>query len=252
MTKQDYNRRYYQKRKEQSLANKKDRFKTNVLQLFVGTATPDVSWIKTIRVLLRWLELAALIILVCLITAYLVHESAGFYLDAQESPRTAYMKAGIVEGVAILFSFSRGQGLILRWSQRVVVVLLCSLTLWTMTAKLVKTASQDTGKTRTMMQVISDLEAERSQKEALRQDLAARGWLGAVRKYERGIDEIRRRIQQSRDQLTTMQAPHVILNSLGVLIAFRLLILAANLICFHRIAERLYLDSSRNHGFSGA
>lgn len=252
MSKQEYNRRYYQLRKEKLLAEKKSHSGAKVLRLLVPVEKIEFSLLKTIKPSLRCIEIIALTTLIFVMTTYLIRESALFYLEAMDAPWVAYMKAGMVEGIAVLFSFSRGRSFVLRWSQKIVVVLLCTLTLWTMTGKLVKSASQDTSKTRSVMQVIADLETERSQKEGLRQELLSRGWIGAVRKSEKSLDQIRERITQARQELAGLQAPHIILNSLGILIAFRLLIVASNLICFHRVSERLGLDAMQKPGISSA
>lgn len=242
ISRQEYNRRYYEKRKEQLLGKKKDGGSRNVLQLFSKVVSIEKSVFSKLRNVLPGIETFALLMLVCMMTSYLIVEGAKFYLDTFESPLAAYFKAGMVEVIAILFSFSRGKSAFLRCSQRIVVVLLCSLTLWTVSGRLVRNASQDISKARLTAQMLEELEGERTQKEALWKQFVERQWLGVARRYEKGIDEVREKLDSARRESSTLQAPNVILNSLGILIVFRFLILVANLICFHLLAEQLGLE----------
>ncbi|MBI2712765.1 MAG: hypothetical protein HYX41_07935 [Bdellovibrio sp.] len=247
LSRQEYNRMYYLKTKERR-EKKGNMIKTNVLQLFASKGGGPSDFFQPWAIL-RCLEVIALVCLSFIMTYFLIREAATFYLDAQESPLAAYLKAGMVEGVAILFSFSRGKSAMLRWSQRLVVVLLCTLTLWTLSGRPLKLATQDVSKARLMAQAIDELEAERIQKEGLRNQLVQREWLGAARKYERGLDDIREKLNVARKEFSTLQAPQVVLNSLGILIAFRFLVVLANLICFHRLAEQLGLDTVQKRRF---
>ncbi len=242
VSRQEYNRIYYQKSKERREKKKKHSV-AKVFQLFARGDGSGLSGFNRTRAVFRWLEVLVLISLSFIMSYFLVKEAASFYLDAQESSLISYLKAGMVEGVAILFSFSRGKSIVLQWSQRVVVVLLCSLTLWTMTNKPVKAASLDVSKVRLMEEVIEELEGERIQKEALQKQFVQREWLGAARKYDKGLDEIRSKLSEARRELAKMQAPQIILNGLGLLISFRFLVVVANLICFHRLAEQLGLET---------
>ena len=251
MSRQEYNRLYYLRTKERR-AMKKKWGGANVLQLFSKGKGDDSSGGSITGKLLFWLEIIVLICLNVTMTFYLVKEAAVFYLDAQDPSATALLKSVMVEGVSILFSFSRGKNRVLRWAQRIVVVLLCSLNLWTLSSRPVKTASSDVSKVRMLAQVVRDLEVERAQKEELRNQLVQKEWLGAARRYEKGLDEIRVKLAEARKELNSMPAPQVVLNSLGILIAFRLLVVVANLICFHRLAEQLGFESVRKPYFSTA
>ena len=246
----EYNRRHYIKRKLAEAEKKRAVSVSNVFQLFAKVASVEFGGSGGgYSKLLSRLETVILLCLICAMTSYLVAEAAKFYLDSLESPLTAYFKAGIVEGIAILFSFSKGRSIALRWSQKLVVVLLCSLTLWTMTGKLVKSAVQDVSQSQTAAKVIDELVKEQTQKEALQQQLVNKEWLGAARKYEKGLDEVREKLASARKEIANIQAPHVILNGLAILIAFRLLIVVANLICFHRLAEQLNLETPHKRPF---
>jgi ABC-type multidrug transport system fused ATPase/permease subunit len=237
-SRQEYNRRYYEKRKQQLLTKKKNGDGGNVSQLFSKVVSIESSDLSRLRNVLSWIETFALLVLVCMMTAYLIVEGAKFYLDTLESPLGAYLKAGMVEGVAILFSFTRGKSVLLRCSQRIVVALLCLLTLWTVTGRLVKSASQDLYKSQVTARVIEGLERERTLKETLQKQFLERQWLGAARKYENEVNEVRKKLDSARKELYSLQSPQVILNGLGIMIAFRFLILAANLISFHLLAEQ--------------
>ena len=241
----EYNRAYYQKNKERLAEKKKQKATPTQNEQIQEVSSPSIPPSQTPWRFLRWLEILAFLTLAIFMTLFLVKESANFYLDLNDGPFIAYLKAGIIEGVAVLFSFSRGKNKIIQWSQRLVVVLLCSLTLWTMSGRMIKSASQDTSKVRTLTQMIHDLESEQQQKEHLRGELLAKGWIGATRKYEKGIDQIRQKLESLREQTSTLEAPHVIMNSLGILIAFRLLIVLSNLICIHRLVEQISSEMSR-------
>jgi hypothetical protein len=251
----EYNRAYYLKNKQKLAEKKKLKEVAPLDELILNATSPAQPPRLSPWRFLRWLEILAFLILAIFMTVFLVKESANFYLDLNDGPFIAYLKAGIVEGVAVLFSFSRGKNKLIQWSQRLVVVLLCSLTLWTMSGRMIKTASQDTSKVKTITQMIRDLESEQQQKEHLRGELLAKGWIGATRKYEKGIDQIRQKLENLREQSSLLEAPHVIMNSLGILIAFRLLIVLSNLICIHRLAEQISIEMARklrvSHPFWG-
>jgi hypothetical protein len=237
LSRQEYNRLYYKKNKDNLLAKKKTGPRTNVRHLFSDGKLKKLSMFEVPWPRFQMLEFLLLIGLTTMMTCFLIREAASFYQDAQEGPFSAYIKAGIMEGIAILFSFSRSRILFLRWAQRVVLILLCSFTLWVMSGKIVKTSLQDTSKAHAVEQVIQDLESERTQKEALRQEFINRRWLNMARRYEKGLDQIREKLAVARHEMAGMSAPKVIMNSLGILLTFRILVLIANLICFHRIAE---------------
>jgi hypothetical protein len=242
ITKQEYNRMYYQKNKAKWIERKKPFHP--VLQLFSkasqSSKQPKLTWVSFWEGLEIWVFFSLAILMTC----FLIHEAAYFYLDAQESPLFAYFKAGILEGLAILFSFSRGNSKLLRGSQKLGVILLCSFTLWVMSGKIVKTAVGDTLKVQTLQKNLQQLEAELAQKEHLRNQFLNRGWLTLTRRYERGIDPIRNRIHSTRQEILSLQSPEMILNHSSILIAFRILLVLANLICIHRLAEQIRKKTS--------
>jgi len=250
ISRNEYNKAYYERNKEKIAQKKKQRGKSKVIQLFAKTDV-DFDAMQALCTIGRWLEILALTLLVVVMTSFLVREAAGFYLEACESPLCAYVKAGMVEGIAILFSLSRGRSLFLRRSQQALVVLLCGLTLWTMSGKLIRTASSDTVRVQTLTRTVTDLEGEIAQKQTLRQELLARGWLGAARRYEKGLDQIRQKLKEARATVEMTQAPQVVINSLGVLIAFRCLLVAANLICLHRLFEHFTDSAVRRRAVPG-
>lgn len=228
-SRQDYHRHYYQINKERIQAKKKNRHRTNVFQLFKQATGGSSNPPQTLWSILRYLEIAVLSAMSLFMTCYLIRESAAFYLDALEAPTIAFLKAGIIESTSILFSFSRGKSRVLRWSQPILVVLLGGLTLWTMSGRLVKSAVHDSDHAKTVIRVIADLEGEEAQKERLHELMIKREWIGSARKHEKGLDEIRKRLVTAREELVMLQAPTVIMNGLGILIAFRLLVVIANL-----------------------
>lgn len=239
-SRRDYNKRYYEQNKSKILLKRKGQGESNMFSLTAGatdTKKSNQTLRKVLAATLRFLELTALVCLTAIMTYFLIKESAGFYLESNESSASAYIKASMIELTAILFSFSRSKNQFLRWGQRAVVVMLCGLSLWTMSGKVVKNAAQDSAKVQASLQIIQELEAERNQKEALREQFLSRGWLHRTRLYERGLDQIREKLIVARQAMSAMEAPHVIANSLGVLIAFRLILLISNLICVHQIVE---------------
>ena len=244
-SRKDYNRTYYLQNKQRLAEKKRNRQKKNVLQLFSSTKVPSGIFSIRISGIFKWVELAILIALTVLMTQYLVKESARFYLEGNESLISAYLKATMVEGIAILFSFSRGKRRSLRIAQRGVMVLLCGLTLFTMSGSVVRTAVQDTTKYRTMTQSIKDLETEQAQKEQLREKFMNREWIGATRRIDKDLAQIRRRLEGIREGRLLAQAPDVITNGLIILIIFRFLVVAANLICIHLVVEILNNGAAR-------
>ncbi len=246
LSRREYNKQYYLKRKQELLAKKKKR--ANVFQLFSKKTSLEPRNSKSFQAT-KLLEAAVLIVLVTMMTTCLVSEAARFYIDASEKPWMAYLKAGTIEVVAILFSFSRGRQLALRWAQRILVVLLSAFTLTSMSTVPIKSASLAMTKVRSGERTIATLEAELHQKESLQSQLVAKEWLGAARRYEKGVDELRGNLANARQAMALLEAPAVVLNGLIALLAFRLLIVATNLICFHRIAEILSNSATQKLGF---
>lgn len=228
MSRRDYNKAYYQRNKQRIVQKKRTTLFSKVQSLAFNS-----------RLFFVHLEVVFLLFLVAAMTWYLVHESASFYLDEHESVFSAYLKAGMIEGIAIFFSFSKSTGKFLNRVQRFVVVFLCGLTLLTMAGRLVKNAVQGTSQFYSVKKQIEALEKERQQKESLQQQMIQRGWIGAARRYEKGLDELRLKLLKSQQEATALASPQVVLNSLGILLLFRFLIVVANLICVHRITERL-------------
>lgn len=244
-SRQSYNKSYYHANKKRIHEKKKNRSRSNVLQLFAKGETKGPSRIERLKEIFQQVEIAALLFLSLIMTVYLIREAAAFYLETHESIFLSYLKAGLVEGIAILFSFSRGKSFVLRWAQGLVVVLLCGLTLWTMSGRLVRSAVHDSTQTRTLMKVIADLEGEEAQKERLHEVMIKREWIGSARRHEKDLDLIRERLASSRQTLTSLQSPDVIMNGLGILIAFRLLLVIANLVSIHRVVE--YFSCETTH-----
>ena len=235
-----YNQEYYQKNKERILEKKK---KTRLKKiLFSFSQSEDGSGFSTLKFFKSsffWIDLIACLVLSVVLTWYLIKESAGFYLEGQSGQLWAYIQAGMVEGGAILFSFPRGKGTLLRWSQKSVVVLLCGLSLWSMSGKVIKSTSQDSSKSSSLLSTIADLEAEKNQKEVLQQRLIDRGWLGVARKYEKELNQVRQKLVLARQKTEQVQAPHAIAYSVKILLALRLVIVMMNLISIHRVAEQI-------------
>ena len=246
LSRQEYQRRYYQQNKARLTLKRKGLVNTNVLPLFgsesLTTASGSGGGRRIFTIFLRILELVALLALTVTMTYLLVKESAGFYLDAKESTSSAYLKAGMLELAAVLFSFSRSRHSLLQWGQRFVLVLLCGLSLFTMSQRVIQNASQDKTRVQSAMRIIHELEAERTQKEALREQYLSRGWLRMTRKYEKGLEQIREKLISAHQEMSTMQTPRVIVGSLVVLILFRLALLVGNLVCVHRIVEQFHFE----------
>ena len=114
-----------------------------------------------------------------------------------------------------------------------------------MAGKVVKTATQDTTRTQAVAKMINELESERSQKVALRDEYLKNGWLTRTRKYDRGLDQIREKLMAAHQMSAGLQSPQVIASGLGVLLLFRFLTMLANLICVHRLVEFLMGGPSR-------
>ena len=243
-SRKSYNRAYYLQNKQRLAEKKQRRKRKNILQLFSKAKVPAESASIRLPRIFKWVELIILITLSIVMTQYLVKESAGYYLEGNESEVSAYLKAAMVEGIAILFSFSRGRQRSLRVAQKAVMLLLCGLTLFTLSGRIIRSAVQDTSKFRTVTQTIKDLEAERDQKEQLRDKFMSREWIGATRKVDKDLSQVRKRLEELRHESMTVQAPDVVMSGLIILIAFRFLVVAANLICIHLIVEVLSVGSA--------
>lgn len=235
-SRRDYNKQYYQANKPRIYKKRKGRSNMKVL-LFSKDKAVEASSKTVSEVAFHWVELLVFVLLTVVMTQYLIRESAVFYLEARESLVSAYAKAAMVEGMAILFSFSRGKGTFLRWAQRLLVVLLCSLTLFTMSCKLYRTTVQGSSSYRITAQTVKDLEAEQEEKSQLRKTLLNREWLGATRKSDQDLLQVRQRLAEARQKLESMEAPDVAMGGFWILIIFRVLVVAGNLIAIHRIVE---------------
>ena len=165
-------------------------------------------------------------------------------MDEQEGPVSAYLKATMIEGFAILFSLSRCKSSILTWARKLVVLLLCSFTLWVMSGKLLKTASSDTYRVQALRQTLEQLDSELKQKEQLRGAFVLKHMLTTARRYEKGIDQIRAKRDKVQDELVAERSPQVIATNLSILIVFRLLLVIGNLVSIHTILEYFKFDSS--------
>lgn len=186
---------------------------------------------------LKILELIILSFLATFMTIALVKEAASFYLASQDSVLYSYFKAGIIETVAIIFSFARSKHWILKWVQRITMLMVCGFTLYLMSGNAIKTASQDTMKVEALRQTLQQLETELQQKEQLRNEYFRRSRLTMTRRYEKLLDQTREKLNAIRQELCTAQAPTVIAQNLRIVIIFRVLLVIANLVCMHRIVE---------------
>jgi len=243
LTKREYNRKYYEKNKH---LWKKPLPKNNVFDIFgKGLRTVPMSFqSERYTSLFRTLEISILIGFAVVATLFLIREAASFYLDEGEGTSIAYVKAIMIEGFAILFSISRCRSALLRWTKHIVVILLCSFTLWVMSGKLVKTASSDTNRVQALKQTLDRLESEIQQKEQLRQALLSKNLLTSARRYEKGLDQVRERRDEVQRDLISERSPQVISNNLKILIVFRLLLVLGNLVSIHTLMERFRRDSS--------
>lgn len=222
-SKSDYNKAYYQQRKQKKVTD----------------SNPNVSPPRKFFNFqtLRLLELIILAFLVTFMTIALVKEAASFYLAEQDGALYAYFKAGIIETIAIIFSFARSKHWILKWIQRITMVLFCGFTLYLMSGSAIKTASHDTMKVEVLRQTLHQLETELKQKEQLRNEYFRRERLTMTRRYEKILDQTREKLNTVRQELCTAQAPAVIAQNLRIVIIFRVLLVIANLVCIHRIVE---------------
>ncbi len=243
-SREEYNRKYYQVNKHKICQRRKGQSGMKVLQLFSKGKAVESSPVIA-REVFHWVELLVFVVLSIIMTQYLIRESAIFYLEARESLLSAYSKAIMVEGTGILFSFSRGNGIVLRWAQKVVMLLLCGLTLFTMSCKLFRSAVHDSSSYRITAQVIKDLEVEQEEKGQLRKTLVHREWIGATRRYDENLVQVRQRLAEARQKLELMEAPDVTMGGFGILVIFRLLVVAANLICIHRVVELIASETER-------
>jgi len=235
----EYQRAYYLRNKEKIIQRKRDREKPQEFRLGEDASRPGLNFSHLLLSAAKWLEVLALGGFISLMTYFLVREGAGFYLEGNDSLPWAYLKAGMVEGVAVLLSVIKSKGARMRWFQQGLVALFCGLTLCTMSGKLVRAALVDVARAKTTVRALSDLEAEKAQKEEFRQQLVGRGWFGAARSSEKGLDEIRHKLETARGVSLTMQTPEIVVGSLGISLALRTLVVIANLVCVRLLAERL-------------
>lgn len=246
MTKQEYNRRYYEQNKHRWNGKKADSIVGNVFDLFgksIRPSTPNLSSTSHWLPIFKKLEILILACFVVIATLFLIREAAGFYIDEQEGHFSAYLKATMIEGFAILFSISKSKSTVLTWTRKFVVILLSSFTLWVMSGKLMKTASSDTYRVQALRQTLEHLESELSQKEQLRQALLSRSLLTTARRYEKGIDQIRAKRDRVQNEVAAERSPQVIATNLSILIVFRLLLVLGNLVSIHTILEYFKCDS---------
>lgn len=222
-SKREYNKAYYQQRKL------KKGGETN------STSAPPREFFNF--PILKLLEIAILSVLVIFMTIVLIKEAASFYLAEQDKALYAYLKAGVIETIAIIFSFARSNHQFLKWLQRVMMIMFCGFTLYLMSGSAIKTASKDTTQVEMLNQTLKQLETELIQKEQLRNEYLKRARLTMTRRYEKIVDQTREKLDATRKSLCSAQAPAVITQNLRIVILFRVLLVITNLVCIHRIVE---------------
>ena len=233
--KAQYNREYYKRNKKRFRKNK-DMAKT-FLRLLPKGAQPAQSGLR-LNLWLKYSEIFILLVLVLAMTVFLIREAAAFYIEGQESAVSAYFKAAMVESIVIVFSFAKGNHFLFRWAQRTILVLLCVLTIWTMSSRFVNQASAATAKYHSLEQQVAALEADLGRRVQVRDEYLKRGWLGAIRTSERSFQELQQATAMSKIELAHLQKPPLLLNSVWILILFRVLIAFSNLLVIHHVNHR--------------
>lgn len=242
LSRAEYNRQYYLANREKISERRKER-RLKLVGRLLGDGSTDRP-----RPCLKLVCIIQFLLFTCLaviMTRYLIVESARFYQEGNESIFSAYIKAIMMELTGILFSFSAGKHRMVNWMQKVVMVFICGFALFTMSYRAIRST---VGDARTFQQVsaaIAQLEREESEKMRLREAMVQREWIGATRKYDQELKDVRRRHDLAVESLRQMDNPSVMFFDLGIMVIFRLLVVMSNIICFHRIVELVGSEAVR-------
>ncbi len=249
MTKQEYNKRYYEKNKHRWNAKESKSAVGNVFDLFSRKVLKTIpSELRSGRYdsFFKNLEILILIGIVLVTTTFLIREAAKFYMDEHEGVGLAYFKAIIIEGLAVVLTVVRCDSRLVQWIKSVFAVSLCLFTIWVMSGKLVKTASSDTTRWELLNETLKQLNSEISQKEQLKRILVNNHQVTTARRYEKGLDEVRARRVKIQEELSAERPTHIITNDLRTLIVFRLFLALGNLICIHLVMVHFRHDTPQN------
>ena len=246
LSKQEYNRQYYERNKHRWRMNKCESTKARAFKLFSkvsnGPMTPssNAKW----GTLFKRLQILLLITAAIIATVSLVREAANFYLDDHEGLVSAYSKAIMIEGLAILLTFTKYHDRTLRWARRIAVLLFCSFALWVMSGKVIKAASSDTHRVQALQKTLDNLDRALAQKELIAQGYVTRERLTVAKNYEKEIDPIRERREDVQQKIAAEPSPEMIAAKLSISIFYRLLLVLGNLLSIHAVLEYFKYDST--------
>lgn len=231
-TARDYNRAYYLAHPElKEKAKERERQKREEISRLRKSKIPK----KVIPATL--LAAIAYFVLMSGLTFLLLREMAGFYGESEGSIMLAWLKAGVLEGTVILFSFSTHKKLMHRISYKFLAVGICVLSIYGMCSKQLGLGLGSIESKQINSRAIGDAEKAIAEKSIQRDYLLSHGWITAARKTEAAIDSLRLKLDQLRATAVALKPVQAVTHSTVVQVLLRVFLMLANILAAHKLGE---------------
>ena len=183
------------------------------------------------------IQRAFLILLVIACTFYLLTETVSYLREVEGNSTQAWLKAFISEGLMIAFSWRSFRTFSLRAARKLILFGMCAYSLAAISGRVVLTSQRQVTSSTVNQKLIQDLEKDIVRKEVIYKEYLEKGFIGALRKQEKQLDSLRFELSRLRQESTQLQAPHLIEASLITLLAFRLIVMLANMILISQLSS---------------
>jgi hypothetical protein len=228
------NARYY-------LKQKRGGGPSNLIQLF-----PDQKQIESNpRGIQHFLSLGALVILCLCLTLFLMGETIRFFSEMEGWGANAFLKGFLCEGIVVAFSLFKFRDFFSRCMQHVVLIGMCLYSLWAISSGVIVKAHQEYREYNATRQMITDLEVQIREKDAMTEKYLARDWISAAKSSQNSSDVLKRQLLDLRNRSADVRPPQLILNSVLNSVLFRLIVMMANILCVRRLKEMLSFGPGR-------
>lgn len=171
------------------------------------------------------------------LTFLLLREMAGFYSDSETSSMLAWLKASVLEGAVILFSFSSHKKLMHRMIYKILAVGICVLSIYGMCSKQLGLGLGSIESKQINSRAISDAEKAITEKSLQRDYLLSHGWVTAARKTEAAIDALRLKLDQLRASAIALKPVQAVTHSTVVQVLLRVFLMLANILAAHKLGD---------------
>jgi hypothetical protein len=244
--KNSYNRDYYLRNKEKILekarhrAGERKQPTSNVIPLFKAESSDIGHPVRPSDKSRRRCNSSTLIlqILVAAITVFLIKETAHFYKSTDGDEIMAWFRAFLLEGIVFAFSLMKGRSGLIGFFYKSMAVLIYLCGLWVVSSSVVHTAFHERRQLELHQEALHELEAEISKKTAMRDAFFDTNRITLAVKVDKALEDLKQKLERSRELLIKSPNPLVIWNTLLSLLAFRVLLLISNLACLNELGRR--------------